>query len=241
MTTIKNPNDIVSEIVDDYVSVFGDLLLGVVMYGSAVSHEYKPGISAINILLILTDNTIESLKRCSNIVQKWQKCNVSIPFFLTPAFIASAVDSYPVEFLDIQTGHRILMGDDYFSHLDFNRNNLRLQCERELRAVSIHLRRQFVGSAGKNSVLRAMMRKSMEKMLPVFKALLRMNDKSIPKIRSDVVMAIEDCFGLGASSFSGMLNLDRHGTKAKHYETLFDSFSATVDTLIERVGGLRMQ
>jgi predicted nucleotidyltransferase len=235
MKIIKNPNDIVTEIVDDYKRVFEDSLLGVVMYGSAVTHEYRPGISDINIVVILKDNSIEHVKKCCQAAKKWRKRNVTTPFFMTPEFIASAVDSYPVEFLDIQTSHRILFGEDFFSHLEIDRSNLRLQCERELRGVSIHLRKAFVESAGKDSAIAAMTTASLKKLLPVFKATLRLNNKPIPKIRSDVIMAIEDLYDLGASALSHLLNLNRQGTKPKQFEELFDRYGKTIDTIIGRV------
>ena len=235
MRTIKNPNDIVTELVDDYKRVFEESLLGVVMYGSAVTHEYRPGISDINIVVILKDNSIEYVKKCRHVARKWQKRSVTTPFFMTPEFIMSAVDSYPVEFLDIQTSHRILFGEDFFSHLEIDRSNLRLQCERELRGVAIHLRKAFVESAGKDSVVRAITSASTKKMLPVFKAILRLNNKPIPKIKSDVIMAIEDLYDLGASVLSHLMNLDRQGTKPKQFEELFDRYGKTIDTIIGRV------
>jgi hypothetical protein len=235
MASIKNPNDIVTELVDDYKRALGDTLLSVVMYGSAVTHEYRPGISDVNIIVVLKDSSIEYIKKCCRSAQKWQKRNVAIPFFMTPEFIASAVDSYPVEFLDIQTNHRILYGEDYFSHLKIDRENLRLQCERDLRGVSIHLRKEFVRNGGKGSIMRAITSASMKKMLPVFKALLKLNSKPVPKIRSDVIIAIEDCYNLGASALSGIVNLDRQRKPPKRYEEFFESYSNTVDSLIRKV------
>ena len=235
MANIKNPNDIVTELVDDYKQVFGEVLLGVVMYGSAVTHEYRPGVSDVNILVVLADNAIEQVRKCRHIAQKWHKRNVAIPFFITPEFIASAVDSYPVEFLDIQTSHRILYGEDYFSRCEIDRENLRRQCERELRGVLIRLQKEFVGSGEKDHALCMITIASMKKMLPVFKALLRLNNKPVPKTQSDVVMAIEDLYDLGASALSGMLNLGRKGTRPDQYAALFDSFSKTVGSLVHRV------
>jgi hypothetical protein len=235
MAIIKNPNEIVSELVEDYKQAYGDGLLGVVMYGSAVTHEYRPGTSDVNIIVIIKDNSVEQLTKCIRVAQKWLRRKVAIPFFMTPEFIVSALDSYPVEMLDIQSAHRILFGEDYFSNLEIDRDDLRLQCERELRGVSIHLRKEFVGSAAKSFHLGAVALASMKKNLPVFKALLRLNNKPVPKIRSDVVMAIEDLYGLGASALSGILNLDRQGKRPKLDAGSFEAYSKTVDSLIVRV------
>jgi hypothetical protein len=205
------------------------------MYGSAVTHEYRPGISDINIIVIVNDNAVEQLTKCMRVAQKWLKRKVAIPFFMTPEFIASALDSYPVELLDIQSAHRILFGEDYFSKLEIDRDDLRLQCERELRGVSIHLRKEFVASGGEGKSLGSLALASMKKNLPVFKALLRLSGKPVPKIRSDVIMAIEDLFGLGASALSGILNLGSQGKRPKLDARSFEAYSKTVDDLIMKV------
>ena len=235
MAIIKNPNDIVTELVNDYKRVFDDILLAVVIYGNAITHEYRPGISDVTIIVVLKDASIEQLRKCRPVAQKWHKRNVSIPFFMTPEFIASVVNFYPIEFLDIQTNHRILYGEDYFSCLEIDRGNLRLLCERELRDVAVHLKEEFVKSGEKSTVLRVITIASMKKMIPVFKALLRLNEKPVPKSRSDMIMAIEDLYNLGASALSGALNLDRQGMRPKQYAVLFDSYGKTVDLLVDRV------
>ena len=99
---IKNPNDIVEELIADYLAVFGNELVSAVMYGSAVTHEYRPGKSDINIALVLVDNTIKRLTQSLSIQKKWQRNGVSIPLFMTKEYIAGSLDSYPVEFLDMQ-------------------------------------------------------------------------------------------------------------------------------------------
>jgi hypothetical protein len=233
MKIIKNPNEIVTDLINDYKRAVGDGLLAVIMYGSAVTHEYKPGQSDINIIVVLKDNSLALLKNLTPIATQWKKRNVAIPFFMTRDFIAQAVDSYPIEFLDIQLNHRILFGEDYFSHLSIERENLRLQCERELRGVAVHLRKEFVSSGGKEAFLNNLARASMQKLLPVFKALLRCFNRSVPKFRGDVVMATEDVCNLKASSLTELLNLNNK-TK-KNYDQLFENYLNSIDKIIHLV------
>jgi hypothetical protein len=235
MAIIKNPNEIVAQLVDDYKLALCENLLSAVLYGSAVTHEYRPGISDINSILVLRTDAIENLAKCLPVSCKWQKRKVAVPFFMTPDFIAAAVEWYPVEFLDIQTGYRVLFGEDYFSHLEIDREKLRGQCERELLDVSVNVRREFVGGGGKGPMLEALAAASMKKLLPVFKALLRLHTLPVPKIRSDVVMAIEDLFGLGASALSGVLAKENQGKRSPMTLGLFENFSATIDLIIARV------
>ncbi len=235
MAKIANPNDIVEELVDDYRRIFGEDLISAVMYGSAVTHEYKPGFSEINTILVLTDDSIACIKKCIPAAKKWQRLKVAVPFFMTEQFIAAAVNSYPIEFLDIQTNHRVLYGEDLLSHLDITRQNLRLQCERELWGVSIHLRKNFIESKAMKAILQRLATESMKKLLPVFKALLRINNKPLPKISDDVIMAVEDLFNLGASALSEIHSSIRHPIKPAYDESLFNRYVNTIDDLVRRI------
>ena len=235
MKTIKNPNDIVDEFVRDYRALFGDDLISVAMFGSAVTHEYRPGISDINMVLVLKDDAVPVIAKAVSAAKKWSGRRVSIPFFMTKDFIASALDSYPVEFLDIQSNYRILHGEDPFAHLDIKREHLRLQCERELRGVALHLRKEFIRCGGRPATLSMLLSASMKKLLPVFKAMAVLHDKPVPKLKSDVIMAVEDMYNLGASALSEVLHPHTKPKNREAWTALFDNYAKTIDTLIRNI------
>ena len=232
MKIIKNPNEIVDALISDLRSAFGDDLISVAIYGSAASHEYRPGISDINIVVVVKDDSIPVLEKCIPTAHKWSGRGVSIPFFMTREFIASAIDSYPIEFLDIQSNYRILHGEDLFAHLDIKREHIRLQCERELRGVAIHLRKEFIRCAGKDRNLKELLAAAMKKLLPVFKAMIVLNAKPVPKLRGDVIMAIEVLYNLGASALSGAAHVSDKKAPTGGWSGLFNNFTHIVDTLI---------
>jgi hypothetical protein len=235
MKTIRNPNEIVDDFVADFSRCFGENLISIAMYGSAVTHEYRPGLSDINMVIILKDDSISSIRNCILETEKWRKKRVATPFFMTREFITSSLDSYPIEFLDIKSSYRILFGEDLFAHLDIKREHLRLQCERELRGISIHLRKAFVESGRSSAALSQLLSISLKKLLPVFKAMILLNNKPVPKIKSDVIIAVEDMYNLGASALSDVLH---PGKKIKNrdfcYE-LFGNYADTIDNLTRKI------
>ena len=237
MKIIKNPNEIVDEFVADFRGLFGENLLSVVMYGSAASHEYQPGISDINTVIVLNEDSVPILEKCIDTATKWAKRRVAIPFFMTRHFIESAIDSYPVEFLDIRSNYRILFGEDFFAHLDIQREHIRLQCERELRGIAIHLRKEFIRCAGKSAHLQQLLVISMKKLLPVFKAMVVLNNKPVPKLRGNVIMAIEDIYNLGVSALSDAALHPIAANPEAGWAEMFDKFTKTIDKLITVIDG----
>jgi predicted nucleotidyltransferase len=242
MIKIKNPNDIVEAFVADYRDLFNDELISVVMFGSAVTHEYRPGISDINMVIVLREYSIARIRSSIATAKKWAKRNVTVPFFMTKEFIAHSLDSYPIEFLDIQSNYRVLFGEDVFSQLDIKRSDLRLQCERELRGISIHLRKEFISSGGNSRVLFKLLNASLKRLMPVFRAMLKLTDKSVPNMKSDVIMAVEDRFNLGASALSHALELDRLTTNGGGaLGDFFDKYAKAIDALIESIDSVTFE
>ncbi len=230
MKKIKNPNEIVSALVSDYQDVFGEDLICIIMYGSAVTHEYKPGVSDINVAIVLNDNSISQISKSIALQKKWVKSGVSTPFFMTMQYIQNSRDTYPVEFIDMRSNYRVLFGEDIFENFEIKHEHIRLQCERELRGIAIHLRRSFVQCAGNNKSLSGLLNASIRRLIPVFKGLLVLKEKSIPKSKSDIVSAVEDSYNLGASSLSEVFN--SMNKKLDNYSQLFDTYANDVDKLI---------
>lgn len=237
MAKIKNPKDIVESFVSDYRGVFGEGLVSVIMYGSAVTHEYKPGISDINIAIVLKDNSIAQIAKSMTLQKKWAKNKVSTPFFMTEEYILNSCDTYPIEYLDMRSNYRILYGEDVLEHIEIKREHIRLQCERELRGAAIHLRRFFVQCAGNNKMLSDLLNASIRRLIPVFKALLALKGDSIPKSKSDIIAAVEHSYDLGASSLSDIFNSDNKNLKQR-YDQLFDKYANDIDKLIRAVDTL---
>lgn len=237
MGKIKNPNDIVESLVADYQGVFGEQLISVIMYGSAVTHEYKPGISDINIAIVLKDNSIKQIAKSMNLQKKWVKIKVSTPFFMTEQYIHNACDTYPIEYLDMRSNYRVLYGEDVLEQLEIKREHIRLQCERELRGAAIHLRRSFVQCAGNNKMLSDLLNASIRRLIPVFKGLLALKGHTIPKSKSDIIANVEDSYDLGVSSLSDIFNSDNKNLKQR-YDQLFDAYANDVDKLIKAVDTL---
>jgi len=237
MAKIINPKDIVESLVSDYRGVFGDDLVSVIMYGSAVTHEYRPGVSDINIAIVLKDNSITQIAKSMTLQKKWVKNKVSTPFFMTEEYIHNSCDTYPIEYLDMRSNYRVLYGEDVLEHIEINREHIRLQCERELRGAAIHLRRSFVQCAGNNRMLSDLLNASIRRLIPVFRALLVLKGNSVPKSKSDIIATVEDSYNLGASSLSNIFN-SGNKNKKQQYDQLFDTYANDIDKLIKAVDTL---
>ncbi len=239
MRKVTNPNEIVGKFVSDYRAIFKDALTSVIMYGSAVTHEYKPGKSDINMAVVLENNRISEIARSIEIQKKWRRFGVTTPFFMTKSYIESSLDTYPIEFLDMQSNYRVLHGEDVLASLDINREHLRLQCERELKGAALHIRKAFISGATSARELDFILRASLRALFPIFKALLVLGDKNIPKTKSDIVSGVEDLYNMGSSVLSEIFHSSPKQFKGS-YERIFDRYAGIIDSLVKAVDSMRI-
>jgi hypothetical protein len=233
---VRNPNDIVDMYVTDYKNALGENLVSVVMYGSSVTHEYRPGKSDINTLIVLENSGIDELRKIRSCARKWILKKVTVPFYMTRTYIETSLDTYPIEFIDMRSNYKILYGEDVFARLDIKKEHVRIQCERELKGIALHLRREYVSTNGNSKILSRLLTASIKTILPVFKALLILNDRPIPKIKCDIIMAVEELYNLGISVFTDLCGPGSlSGAAATHPDQIIAKFANTIDTLIATV------
>lgn len=237
--TINKPEDILAEITADFQSALGMDLLALILYGSAATGNYVPGKSDVNFLVILTEAGLDDLERIVDVVSKWKKKRVAC-IFMTQAYIASSVDAYPVEFLNMQLNHRLLFGTDILTELTFLSRDLRLQLERELKGKIFHLRQGWLECEGKDKGLRQLIKLSLGAFVPLFKALLFLRGYEIPSGRRDVIKSLSLAYPIDPDIFLRCIDLreGRGRFSAGQVKQLFKSYQeeiVKVSALVDRM------
>jgi hypothetical protein len=217
MTTIGNlellPTSI-RTVVRDYAAclaeALGTRLKSLAVYGSATGPDYISGRSNVNIAAVLDRLDAPVLDAVLGVVSAGMKKRIVPPLLVTPEYVRSAVDVFPIEFLEIKDTQVVLLGEDYFSDLRISEDRLRLECESQLRASVLRTRQAYleIGLAkrGAERVLHA----SVTALVPVFKAILRLRKAPVPRGKIEVVRALGEVEGLGVDVFAAVLR-DRSG------------------------------
>lgn len=237
MRTVKNPNEIVNDLVADYAAAVGDSLVSVIMYGSAVTHEYDPRRSSIRILVVVASCDADTMDRLASAHKRWRRMSVPAPTVFARTELAESLDALPVELLDMKSSYRVLHGDDMLRDVQADREHLRLQCERQLRLVLLDLRTGMVELAGNDRLLRQLAESCAGRLMPLYKAILALEDTVVPTIRTQVIGSVEDLLGLGMSVLSQLGTGDmRTGAEEK-----VRALTAAVGCMVEYVDGARKQ
>lgn len=231
--TPKKPEDAFAEITHDFKKVFGDDLISIILYGSGAGDNYLPGKSDLNFLISLSEQGIDNLDQAIDIVTKWKKKNVAIPFFMTKSYINSSLDSYPIEFLNMQKSYITVFGEDVLKELSFDPRFLRLQCEKELKGKILHLREGFLETEGNDKRIRNLIKISLTAFIAIFKALLYLAEVEIPGDRREVINSVSEKFGINAGVFLKCADIkeDKRSFSSSEIKEIFKAYLMEVRKL----------
>ncbi|MFC1884464.1 hypothetical protein ACFL2O_06825 [Thermodesulfobacteriota bacterium] len=238
----KDPKEIFPEIVEDYKNLYGENLISVIAYGSAASADYVPGRSDINLMVILDDAGMDELDRSFDVVKKWRKKGVAVPLFLTEEYVNTSVDVFPIEYLNFQKNHALLFGKDLLADLSFEKEHVRLQCERELKGKLLLLREAFIESQGRAKELEDIIGQSIRAFVSIFEALLFLKDKELPERKREIIKAACETFEMDPGVFLKFLDVKEGKEKLSGPEmvSLYKEYLSHVkklSKLIDQLGG----
>lgn len=233
----KKPEEIFTQITEDYQQVFGVHLLSIILYGSGAGEDYLPGKSDLNFLITLTDQGVERLDRILETVGRWRKRNVAIPLFMTRSSLQGSQDSYPVEFLNMKRRYIVVFGTDVLSELAFDRCHIRLQIERELRGKLIHLRGGYLATGGSTRKIRALITVSLTAFVSLFSALIYLKGMEIPNGRREIITAAGKAFGIDAPIFLKCEEIRKRTDRfsSTEVQALFQAYMKEVGRLCDEI------
>ncbi len=229
----KRPEDIFPEFTEDYQGIYGDDLISIVLYGSGARGDYIPGRSDLNFLLVLTDEGIRGLHRAFKAVAKWHRRRVATPLFMTEEYIATSLDTFSLEFLNIKRHYRVVWGKDPLAKLTIPKRQLHLQCEREVKGKLLQLREAYLSSEGRGRALAVLASQSITALISIFQGILYLRDLEIPDQRGEVIAAITTETGLDGDPFLELLEVKEGTTKlpVQQMEDLMERYIGEVRRL----------
>ena len=214
--------------VDDFVralaSVYGDGLVSVVLYGSAVRGEFG-AYSNINMAVVLDDAGLKNLARASRILHN-RRFAILDPVFFSADHIKNSADVFPLEFLDMKEHHTLLYGKDPFRDLTIDIRNLRFQCEQELKSKLLNAKRAYLRMKY-TADLKNLLFKFFTSAMHILRNVLRLKGKEPAGAMDAVLEQLEREFGMDAATCKLILRAKAGAArlKRKDMERLLFAFT----------------
>ena len=167
-----------------------DNLQALAVFGALLNDDFDPKRMSVRSVAVLEKMDLALLDRLRSHGPRLGRRHLQIPLFMTEAYIYQLRDTSPVELLEIQRFHAMVLGQDCFESLEFSRSNVRLQCERELKASLITLRQGLL-SARKDAFIAPLLAAALEQIIRVLRAVLWLKDIEPAPNAIAVISAIE--------------------------------------------------
>jgi hypothetical protein len=234
--------DSVKDFAERLIAALGDNLQSITVVGSSLTEDFKPGQSDINTVLVLDKQTLNSLNAIASLAKPMSRKKISPPLLMTRSYIERSRDVFGVEFLDFQLAHETIMGDDPFADLSFEKKDVRLQCERELKAMLIRLRQGYIAAAANKKLIRDILISTSKGMVPLLRAMLWLKDiERSARIESTFVKSSEE-FSIDTDPLRSTMKWRHEKTRLSEteMENSFESVYSVAEQLSDIIDKLKV-
>jgi hypothetical protein len=181
--------------VSDYVqrvqAIAGSQALSLTLLGSVAAGTFVPGRHHVHNALVLQTIDLERLRQLAKEMPRFRRLAIGPPLVLTPDYIRSSLDTFPLELLEMQQQHLTVFGEDCFQPLEFDTNFVRLQCERELKSMVLAMRQALLTAAGDEKLLFEQHIHAADGLMRILRGMLWLKGSRQAQPAADVVAEIE--------------------------------------------------
>jgi hypothetical protein len=228
-------------LVEDLRRLYGEALRAVLLAGEAAGPEYRPRVTPLSVVVVLTELSSDSLRRMRPRVAAWRRLRIPAPVLMEAAGIDRSLDVFPLELLELRDRHQILYGRaDAIEGVAVALPYLRLELEEQLRGKLMHLMSAYLDTDSSPRRLRRLLLDSLPGFAILLRGLLRLRGGEAaprPADPEDLIGAVEQVLGVALPSLRRVERVRRRRERLSRaeLEPLFDGYLAEVKRLAQLV------
>ena len=223
-------------------TALGADFLACYLTGSVLTQGFDARRSHVNVLVVCRVLATETLEAVSHALPEKSKPPQYDALFMTRNQIEHSLDSFPIEWLEIQEAHLLIEGQDVLSELEVPRTYLRLQCEHELRGKFIQLRQAYLQRARHPDQLEPILKSSASSFATLFRTLIRLHGETPPADASHVIERVATLYRLDAEPLLGpyLVRYTERHYRGAELLTLFRRFQVEIERLVNAIDEMRI-
>ena len=219
----------------EILSSFENQIKSVYIIGSAVTNDFDTKTSDVDSLIVLKEKNLDIFDFIAPIGKKYGKRKIRAPIIMTDEYIRSSLEVFPVQFLNMQAINALVYGDDVLNGIKIEKADLRLVCERELKGWIQNLSQANIKSLGNDRVIKGLFVSFLSSYIPIFRAILFLYDKEMPKERIAVLDECEKVLNVRMNVFRELVTIKMGKYKPTHADLKndFQQMYNTMDDIAE--------
>lgn len=225
----KNIKPFLDEILDKY----GNGIHSIYITGTAITDDFNEKTSDVNSVIIIKKMDLKFLELIASLGKKYSKQRVAAPLIMTPEYIKTSLDVFPIEFLNFKLIHATIFGEDILDNLQIKIIDLRQQCERELKVKLISLVQGYISSLGDRKILAEGLAKSITGYIPLFRGIVFLFGKEPPVRQQAVIKSLSESAHINTEVFARIMLIKHEKIKLSIQElnTIFEDYYALTQKL----------
>jgi predicted nucleotidyltransferase len=144
---MDDPRTAAAKLTAQFRTTFGEELKCVAVFGSVSRGESIPGVSDLNVLVLLESMALPALGRIAPLLHDWIRQGNTPPHLYSWDEWQGMPDTFAIEIADMVDARDVLWGDDPIGAESVSYRNLRAQTEREIRDLLLQLRLRLMVNA----------------------------------------------------------------------------------------------
>jgi len=212
------------------------------LVGRVLTEDHEEQTGKIESVIVLNKMDLAFLDILAPLGNKYGKMGIAAPLIMDPAHICNSVDVFPLEFLNFQLAHQALYGEDLFAGLEIDKQELRYQCERELKGKLIWLHRIYISAMGDRKILAADIARHFDGYPPVFRGLLHLLGQAPAGGLQASLGLLAELTGVATGVFAEILAIKKNLIQPSKEEIshIFEKFYQATARLAEVVDGIKI-
>jgi hypothetical protein len=242
---LDNIKPIVSEkikpFIEEVLLSYSNIVHSIHIVGSSLTEDYHEKTSLINSIFVLKTMDLKFIESLAPFGRKYHKKGVAAPLVMTPDYIRTSLDVFPVEFADCKFIHQTVLGEDILRDIEISMPDLRQQCEREIKSKLIGLRQAYISSVGDRRMLTERFVSSITGFMPLFRGIILLMGKERPLREDHVLSELTASTGVDTAIFRKLLDIRKRRLTLSKYEmnTVFEQYYEATEKIGNIIDELR--
>ncbi len=202
----------------DLIAALSSDLIGIALYGGLAKGRFTPGISDVNVLVVVRGADFDTLERAAAPLTAARRSGRIVALVVSAHEFQRLADVFPVKIADIKAAHRVLHGTIPIAGVEIDPRMLVLRVRQQLANMELRARNETIVHAGDPEALWRHITQTLPKLAVTLETVLRVPGAGVPTDRPGLLRRVSEL--LEVPELSAFADVHRHAERPSDPEVI---------------------